>query len=398
MDMPGRSQEPYARYRTALTGETLPAAFVDLGAFDANVRSTVRRAGALPVRPASKSIRCVAALRRVLDADGCRGVLCLTADEAVALAGRGVDDLVVAYPTWEPAHVEAVARAVAEGARITLMVDGSELVEHVGGIATRLGVPLPVAIEVDLSADLPGLRFGVYRSPVRTPGEAVELAARIALHGHLVLDGLMGYEAQLAGVPDRIPGAPKAALVRALKRRSVGLVAERRRAVVEALTAAGHALRFVNGGGTGSLETTATEGVVTEVTAGSAFFAPTLFDRYDAFSLRPAAGFALRVTRRPAPGVVTALGGGYVASGAVGPEKAPTVWLPEGAALTSTEGAGEAQTPIVGAPDLAIGDPVFLRHAKAGELCERFPELLVVDGDAVVDRWPTYRGEGWTFL
>jgi D-serine deaminase-like pyridoxal phosphate-dependent protein len=207
----------------------------------------------------------------------------------------------------------------------------------------------------------------------------------------------MGYEAQIAGVPDRLPGAGKAGAVRMLKRRSVPAVAERRAEVLGALRDAGHALRFVNGGGTGSLESTAAEaGVVTEVTAGSAFYAPTLFDRYDAFAPEPAAGFALRITRRPAPGIATALGGGYVASGAVGSEKAPSVWLPEGADLVDTEGAGEAQTPV--RCDLAVGDPVFLRHAKAGELCERFPALLVVDGDGVVDRWPTYRGQGWTFL
>jgi D-serine deaminase-like pyridoxal phosphate-dependent protein len=342
-------------------------------------------------------VRCTAALRRILASDDAyRGLLCLTADEAVMLAGAGFDDLVVAYPTWEPEHLDAVAVAVASGAAITLMVDSAELVDHLEDRASSAGVVLRVAIELDLSVDLPGVRFGVYRSPIRTARAATELAARIALAGHLELDGVMGYEAQLAGVPDHVPGAAKAMAVRALKRRSAPIVAERRAEVVDALRDAGHQLRFVNGGGTGSLESTREERVVTEVTAGSAFYAPNLFDRYDEFRHRPAAGFALRITRRPAPGIATALGGGYVASGAVGPDKAPTVWLPEGAELTDNEGAGEAQTPI--RADLAIGEPVFLRHAKAGELCERFDELLVVEGDRVVDRWPTYRGEGWTFL
>jgi D-serine deaminase-like pyridoxal phosphate-dependent protein len=395
--VPETPEERYERYRRALGSATLPVAFLDLAAFDTNVRRIRERAGGKPIRPASKSIRCVPALRRILDTDEAyRGVLCLTADEAVALSGEGFDDLVVAYPTWEAAHVEAVARAVDEGARITLMVDSAEHVEHLEAQAGRAGVTLPVAIEIDLSMDLPGLRFGVYRSPVQTARAATELAARIALAEHLQLDGVMGYEAQIAGVPDHVPGAAKAFAVRALKRRSRPAVAERRTAVVHALREAGHDLRFVNGGGTGSLETTADEAVVTEVTAGSGFFAPTLFDRYDAFRHEPAAGYALRITRRPAPGVATALGGGYIASGAVGSDKAPSVWLPEGATLTDNEGAGEAQTPIRG--DLDIGDPVFLRHAKAGELCERFAELLVVDADEVVDRWPTYRGRGWTFL
>jgi D-serine deaminase-like pyridoxal phosphate-dependent protein len=395
--VPETPDEQYERYRRALGGATLPAAFVDLGAFVANIRRVRERASGKPVRPASKSIRSVPALRRVLDdGDAFRGVLCLTADEAVALSAAGFDDLVVAYPTWEHEHIDAVARAVAGGAQITLMVDGSEQVEHLAGRAAHAGVTLPVAIEVDLSIDLPGLRFGVYRSPVRTARAATELAARIALTPHLELDGVMGYEAQIAGVPDHVPGAAKALVVRSLKRRSLPTVAQRRAEVVGALLEAGHSLRFVNGGGTGSLETTAMESSVTEVTAGSGFFAPTLFDRYDAFRHEPAAGYALRITRRPSRDVVTALGGGYVASGAVGPDKAPSVWLPAGATLTDNEGAGEAQTPLH--CDLGIGDPVFLRHAKAGELCERFSELLVVDGDEIVDRWPTYRGQGWTFL
>jgi D-serine deaminase-like pyridoxal phosphate-dependent protein len=41
---------------------------------------------------------------------------------------------------------------------------------------------------------------------------------------------------------------------------------------------------------------------------------------------------------------------------------------------------------------------VYFRHAKAGELCERFDRLYLVDGDQIVDEVPTYRGEGQTFL
>ena len=103
--------------------------------------------------------------------------------------------------------------------------------------------------------------------------------------------------------------------------------------------------------------------------------------------------------RRPAPGVVTVLGGGYVASGAPGRDRLPTPVLPAGLRLTGTEGAGEVQTPLRGAAadGLRIGDRVWFRHAKAGELCERFDTLLLVEGDAVVAEVPTYRGEGKAF-
>jgi D-serine deaminase-like pyridoxal phosphate-dependent protein len=189
-------------------------------------------------------------------------------------------------------------------------------------------------------------------------------------------------------------------VIRLLKRRSVPRVADRRAAVVHALRTAGLTLRFVNGGGTGSLETTASEAAVTEVTAGSAFFSPGLFDHYDNFRHAPAVGFAIQIVRRPAPGIFTCLGGGYVASGATGPDKAPVPYLPAGASLLGTEGAGEVQTPIrySGHEQLSLGDPIFMRHAKAGELCERFTHLLVTADGEVVDEISTYRGDGLCFL
>jgi D-serine deaminase-like pyridoxal phosphate-dependent protein len=78
----------------------------------------------------------------------------------------------------------------------------------------------------------------------------------------------------------------------------------------------------------------------------------------------------------------------------------PSPYLPGGLSLDSEEGAGEVQTPLLGpaADSLKLGDKVWMRHAKAGELCERFSELHLIDGDAIVATVPTYRGEGQTFL
>jgi len=58
------------------------------------------------------------------------------------------------------------------------------------------------------------------------------------------------------------------------------------------------------------------------------------------------------------------------------------------------------QTPLLGraADLLAVGDLVWFRHTKAGELCERFADLHLIDGDRLVRTVPTYRGEGRTFL
>jgi D-serine deaminase-like pyridoxal phosphate-dependent protein len=392
----------YGYYRDALAGARLPAAFIDLDALDANLVDLRGRAGGLPIRLVTKSIRSVAILRRLLAAGPWfQGLMCYSPAEAAWLAGQGFDDLLVAYPSVEPQDLRAVAAQLRAGRRITLMVDGAAQVVRLAAVAQAEGVVQPVAIDLDMSSDFPGLHFGVYRSPVDSVAKAVALAAEIARQPSLKLDGLMGYESQIAGLMDEVPGQrAKNAVIRLLKRRSIPEVNERRRATVAALAAAGHALRFVNGGGTGSFESTRADPSVTELAAGSGLYAPTLFDHYRAFRARPAAGFALAVTRSPAPGIVTCAGGGYAASGPAGADRLARPWLPAGCALIPNEGAGEVQTPVRHPADLALapGDPLLFRHAKAGELCERFNELLLIQGGRVVDKAATYRGDGQCFF
>jgi D-serine deaminase-like pyridoxal phosphate-dependent protein len=68
--------------------------------------------------------------------------------------------------------------------------------------------------------------------------------------------------------------------------------------------------------------------------------------------------------------------------------------------LLNQEGAGEVQTPVSlpAGTRLSIGDPVFFRHAKAGELAERFSHFLLLRAGTVEQRAPTYRGDGQCFL
>jgi len=369
------------RLRTATADLEPPFAVVDLDAFDANAADLLARARGKPVRLASKSVRCRALIDRALGS-GLTGVLAFTLPEALWLASHGLDDIVVAYPT-----VDRAALREPRG-RITLMVDCREHLDLIEGSAR-------VCIEVDAGWwPLGGLvRIGAKRSPLRTPEQAAALAREIAARPGLELDGLMMYEAHIAGVGDR-PGNPLLGLaLRAMQRASARELAARRAAVVAALPP----LRFVNGGGTGSVDATAAEAVVTEVAAGSGLFAPTLFDAYSSFRPRPAAFFALPVVRRPGRRVATVLGGGYPASGPPGRDRLPRPTFPAGLKLDRQESAGEVQTPVLGA-DLPIGSSVWFRHAKAGELCERFDVLHLIEGDRVVDTVPTYRGEGRTFL
>ncbi|MGV3524380.1 MAG: amino acid deaminase/aldolase [Candidatus Sericytochromatia bacterium] len=389
-------------WRDLLAGYRLPCAFVDLDALDANLQEVLQQSGHLPVRLASKSIRCRWLFDYLLKAHPrIQGLMCFTAAEALWLSQQGYHNLLVGYPSWDATAVRGICQALRSRQDITLMLDSSEQGRWLNTLAEEAGVQVPVCIDLDLSNDWPGLHFGVWRSPLQTVAQLENLLFHLRQLPHLRIVGLMGYEAQLAGVGDNLPGQQlKNRVVQILQRCARPAVRARRQAAVQALRQAGVQLELVNGGGSGSLSWTAEDSSVTELTAGSAFFAPTLFDAYRHLHLQPAAGFALPIVRQPAPQIYTCLGGGYIASGAIGPEKAPSVWLPEGASLTDLEGAGEVQTPLLyrGTEALQGGDPVLFRHAKAGELCERFSQLHLVRGGRIVESVNTYRGEGQCFL
>lgn len=392
----------WERYERACADLEAPFALVDLDAMWANGDAMLARAHGKPIRVASKSVRCRPLLERILARDPrLRGAMTFTLAETLWLHGHGLRDLLLAYPAADRAALAELGRLEGEG-RPTVMVDSVEQLDWIAAAAPDPAAPLRLCIEVDAGYRLPGglATVGPKRSPIRTPAQAAALAREIVRRPGFELAGLMAYEGHIAGVGDRPLGKPLLGpALRRMQRASAAELAERRAAVVSAVREVAP-IELVNGGGTGSLHTTAAEPAVTEVTAGSGFYAPTLFDRYSAFDQRPAAMFALPVVRRPRPDVATLLGGGYIASGAPGRDRLPQPHLPEGLRLDPLEGAGEVQTPVRGlaAHDLRIGDNVYLRHAKAGELCERFDTLHLIQSGEIVDEVPTYRGEGRTFL
>jgi D-serine deaminase-like pyridoxal phosphate-dependent protein len=390
-------ERTYEELERIFAGVDAPFAFVDLDAMWSNADEMIRRAQGTPIRVASKSVRCRSLLDALLERDGFQGLMTFTLPESLWLHGHGFDDLLLAYPTADRAALAVLRRVEDDGAPI-LMVDSVEhldLIESAAGGGSR---PIRVCIEVDLSWwPLGGrVKIGVKRSPVRTPAQAQALAREIARRPGIELAALMGYEAHIAGLGDRPLGKPlQEPVIRFIKRRSAAEIAERRAAVVAAVREVAP-VAIVNGGGTGSIHTTTQEDAVTEITAGSGLYAPTLFDRYSSFRLTPAAMFAMPVVRRPSPSVATLLGGGYPASGAAGRDRLPSPHLPRGLRVDPLEGAGEVQTPVLGAAaaSLRVGANVYLRHAKAGELCERFNTLYLVSGGEIADQVPTYRGEG----
>ena len=375
-----------------------PVAAVHAGALRYNALDLVVRAGGVPIRVATKSVRVREVLDAVLAIPGYRGILAYTLPEALWLADTH-DDIVLGYPTADRAAIAALAADERAAARITLMVDDLAQLDLVDAVAAPGARPeLRVAIDADASWRASGLgHIGVLRSPVHEAAEVAALARSIAARPGFRLVGLMMYEAQIAGQGDATGAGD--AVIRWMQRRSAAELLDRRASIVAGLRDIAP-LEFVNGGGTGSLERTASDQSVTEVTAGSGLLAGHLFDGYRAFHPAPAAAFALDVVRKPAPDVATVLGGGWIASGPALASRQPRAVWPEGLRMAPREGAGEVQTPLRGdaARDLRVGDRVWFRHAKSGEPAEHVDRYHVVDGGAVVADLPTYRGEGKVFL
>jgi D-serine deaminase-like pyridoxal phosphate-dependent protein len=399
------TSQRWQQYKEALSSEPLPAALIDLDALAENVRTLAAPLAGTgkTLRVATKSLRCPELVRlvRAQAGDVVRGLMTYTAAETAYWAEQGERDLLLAYPTVRDADVKAIARANAAGATAAVVADCAEHLDALARAAREERTHIPVVLEVDvawrpLGSAVQAVHVGVRRSPLRTRSEVVALARRTASTEGLHFHGVMAYEAQIAGVPDDGPA------VIAMKAASSADVRRTRAALADALKSAGLSPVVFNGGGTGSLVSCAGEAALTEVTAGSGFVDSHLFDRYRALRLRPAAYFALQVVRRPSAHMVTCHGGGFIASGAAGKSRLPVPALPAGLSLTSLEGAGEVQTPLTVAPvtsvPLQIGDPVFFRHSKAGELAEHFAEYLMVRGSRIEGRAPTYRGLGRCFL
>jgi D-serine deaminase-like pyridoxal phosphate-dependent protein len=398
-------QDRYARYDRATADLDPPFAVVDLAAFDSNARDLVRRSGGVPIRVVSKSLRCRHLIERALARPGYRGIMCYSLAEAIWLHSLGLsDNLLVAYPTADRAALRALAADEAARQHITVTIDSAG---HLDFIDATIGAGHPqirVCLDLDMSwrplTRGPVVQIGTWRSPLRSPAEAALFAETVLRRPGFSLVGVLGYEGQIAGLGDAPPGRPvRAALVQAMQARSSAELNERRTEVVRRIRALAP-LEFVNGGGTGSLESTSADKSVTELAAGSGLVGPTLFDAYQKFHPQPALLYALPVVRRPKAGVATLFSGGYVASGTGTPDRLPSPAGPAGLRLTKTEGAGEVQTPVLGpaADGLRIGDRVWMRHAKGGELAERLTRYHLISPDEPgAVSVPTYRGDGQCF-
>lgn len=379
---------------------TRPFACIDLDALDRNIAFVNQTTGNKGVRIATKSIRSVDLLRYIAQRlTHTAGWMTFDFAETLYLLEQGFDDLLLGYPQYEEQLVERIIPFIREGRSVIFMIDRLEQWQWLNSIGGKHDIMFEICIDLNVSTDFKMLYFGTKRSSLRTIHDVEQLLTRGRLYTHTTITGVMGYEAQLAGVADFPVVRWQHLVIKQLKKFSRKTVRDFRSRAVELISNNVNGLRFVNGGGSGSIDFTAEQEEVTELTIGSAFYFPALFSRYRNLPLEPATAFALRVTRQPEIGIVVCHGGGYIASGATGIDKNPVPIWPVNLSLVKNEGAGEVQTPLKDPQGkVKIGDSVYFRHAKAGELCERFPELHARRGSNYEGVIKTYRGEGRSFL
>lgn len=398
----------YNSIKEALREKELPAMLVNLDNMDFNIDRSRALAEQFhkKIRIATKSVRVPYLLKYILERGGetFRGLMCYSVREAAYLSEKGFDDLLVAYPTASEKDIDIYYKLRQKKVRVYLMVDS---IAHAELITRRWNDMLEGAekallcIDADMSYRPAGMHLGVYRSSLLNVDDVERLVDHILQSKQLILSGVMGYEAQIAGMGEKNPFSPVMNPAKKLIKRLSGRdVRKKRKAIWDMLDRKGISLEFFNGGGTGSLITTSLEDWISEITIGSGFLQSHLFDYYEDNRNLPALCFALQVDRIPKRGVVTCKSGGFIASGTTGEDKSPLPFLPERMQPIRNEGFGEVQTPlrISAEMDVRLGDPLLFRPAKSGEIAEHFQKYLLLRDQRIEKEVLTYRGEGKRFF
>ena len=401
----------------------LPCVLVDLKSFDDNIeliRKEMLNHPSTTVRIASKSIRVPYLLDRILSSGHpYKGMMCYSVGEAQFLSEMGFDDLLIGYPSEQLSDYQ-ILRNLHEKEKklIRIVVDNEQSIGKMNEFLDGIREPFPLILEIDVSFRwFNGLiHIGARRSPIRTISQLIQVIQYMKTLSNVRLEGLMVYESHIAGIGDINPANfwlnP---VIRFIKSFSIPRIEKIRQEMSQICLKYG--LTLFNGGGTGSLLSTLNESSsLTEITVGSAFFQPHLFDHYQQnqlminksnYSLTPSCYFALPIVRISDQNQwITCLGGGYVASGKPGWDKIPIPVYPKGLTVSHDEGTGEVQTPLQIHPKtdqqtlelLKNNGIVYFRHAKGGELAERFTHFLLVQNGKIVETPKTYRGFGKCFI
>lgn len=320
-----------------------PALVVDRAVFEANLAtmSAARPGGSL--RPHIKAFKSTAIVQRLLAAGHDR-FCAATIRELEGVAAAGIDaDLLLAN---EVVDCSRLGRLVAEGHRVTVAVDspGTVRAAAAGGVRDVL---------IDVEVGLPRCGCAVEEAgPLADAARAAGLTVR----------GVMGYEGHLMMVAD--PAERTSRVERSMTK------------LLEAHAAVGGDIVSAGGTGTYAVNTWANE-----IQAGSYLLMDTQYA-------------TLEVPFRIALGVVATVisvsrkGWFVVDAGlkAFGMDHGNPTW-PEGE-LRFCSDEHSTLEPFEGDPLPAVGDRIRLLPAHVDPTVAKHEQYWVLEGDAVVDRWP----------
>ena len=389
----------YSKLSNAIKDEQLPSMLVDIDQFDENLETIINIAKKhdKKLRPATKSLRVPYLINRIkkIGGDTISGFMCYSCDEASFLSSMGIDNLLIAYPTLQKSELDTISKLISEGKQIYLMIDSKVHIDLISSIIKDQKVS--VCIDVDMSYRPLGnlIHLGVQRSPIRDMKSLEELVEYIQTKKNIKIKGIMGYEAQVAGLADNNKYLSFLNPIKYfIRKQSVKYVKKFREIIANYIAEQNIHLDFFNGGGTGSLLYTSQEKAITEITAGSGFLHSKLFDYYSDAITKSAFTYALPISRYPQENIITCKSGGFMASGEVSQDKAPVPFLPKNMKLIATEGCGEVQTPLKLPSNIKLNfdSPIFFRPAKSGEIAEHFNEYLILKNNLITKKVQTYRG------
>ena len=377
-------------FKNFIVDSGFPSLFVDLKSLEHNCLYAKKNSKGLKIRIATKSLRSLNLINKIKDYLGEQfiGLMAYDLREAIWLVENGYDNVLMGYPLFDLEALKQINKNKRLKESITLMIDSKDHLRALDKFND-----LRICIDFDMSYYLLGLNFGVFRSSQKDKRNFSDLITLVSQSSNTLV-GAMGYEAQLAGVPDRL--GLLTPVVRLLKKFSQPHIIKLRAQIKQEIKS----LEFFNGGGTGSLHFSSSDHSLTEVTIGSGFFCSHLFDDYKNLNFSPSIFFSLPVTRKPQSNVITCAGGGYISSGQIGVSRLPRPIYPANLKYVENEMAGEVQTPLVvesSRSTLSIGDHVFFRPAKSGEICERFDDISLIRNGQIIEKVKTYRGEGKCF-
>jgi 3-hydroxy-D-aspartate aldolase len=348
-----------------------PALLVDIDILERNI--AIMRdwsaATGIKLRPHAKAHKCVEVGQRIMAA-GALGISCATIGEAEVMALGGVKGILVTAPLVSSDALERLRRLLLRGADISVVADHPAGVALLADVAAGAGRRLAVVVDVDV---------GMGRTGCHDVADAVAQAHQIKALPSLGYAGIQAYWGNLQHVS---PFAERARLI--------GVQAERIRAVVAALTAAGAAPAIVSGGGTGSHRIDAATGLFTEIQPGSYLFMDSC---YRAVSIsendnpfQPSLFVAASVVSVNTPGRVV-VNAGWNAFAADSGKPVALRGAPAGAEFRFM-GDEHGALDFKGADSPKLGSTIEFLTSHCDPTVNLHSAFHVVRGDEVIDIWP----------